>query len=122
MDTRQAPHQNIIFYDAMPADRRVVYNDNPIRKQCIMRNMTARQKQSIITDLSDPTAAFGARIHRYVLADAISGPYKQTCLLAFEFFILRNFSQYRERKNGTIITNICAPCHDHMAFQNHAIA
>jgi hypothetical protein len=105
----------------MPTDRRIVYNDNPIRKQCIMRNMTTRQKQSIIANLSDPAAAFGARIHRYMLADTIAGPDKQPRLLALEFFILRNFSQHCERKNGSVIAYICAPGHNHMAFQNHAI-
>ena len=117
MNARQPANDHLILDDAMSGDGDRIHKDDIIADLTIMRDMTVRHEQAVISDPRDAATAIGARLHGHIFADAVARADFQPCMLTFEFQILRIVTDGRKGIYDRLGSNRGIACHDDMGFK-----
>src|ERR1700674_5215323 len=102
--------------------RGAIGHDHLITQATIMSDVSLGHDQTIVTDLSEQAAAFGAAVNGDKLAYSISLANASLGKLTFVFEILRCQFDGNERKNVCAFAHHRAPIDDAMGLEPNTIA
>ena len=102
MHRRQAAKYGVVADTHVSAERRIIDEDNVVADQAIVRHMGTNHEQTVAARPRYHAAAFGARVHRHVLADHGVRPDDQFGILSVVFEILWRQADRSERINDAV--------------------